>query len=188
MATALCAFRKDDNWNLSRGVYIFVTLGLLLLLGAISAVTLVIKPWTVRETCSILLFLSFWHGYLSKRCLMTLEQIGVAFLLVLLMIVLAISAIHLWASNNFYLTRTQTFFVCFLAFLLALAAFVVGWFGGKNKFYHLSLCAGSVSILHNYNSPVATKVSNGTVIFQINHLWGHRLVIFLSCFFLLGEH
>ncbi|PON98045.1 Peptidase C2, calpain family [Trema orientale] len=100
-----CGFYKwkDDNWNLSRGVYIFVTLGLLLLLGAISAVTVVIKPWTI----------------------------GVAFLLVLLMIVLAISAIHHWASNNFYLTRTQTFFVCFLAFLLALAAFVVGWFGDK---------------------------------------------------------
>lgn len=42
-------FRKDDNWRLSRGVYIFVTIGLLLLLGAISAVIVVIKPWTVRE-------------------------------------------------------------------------------------------------------------------------------------------
>lgn len=59
------------------------------------------------------------------------KQIGVAFLLVLLMIVLAIGAIHHWASNNFYLTRTQMFFVCFFAFLLALAAFLVGWFEGE---------------------------------------------------------
>ncbi|KAG2675265.1 hypothetical protein I3843_13G154700 [Carya illinoinensis] len=94
---------KDDDWSLSRGVYVFVSFGLLLLLGAISAVIVVIKPWTI----------------------------GVAFLLVLLMIVLAIGAIHHWASNNFYLTRTQTFFVCFLAFLLALAAFLVGWFEDK---------------------------------------------------------
>ena len=41
--------RKDDDWILSRGVYIFVSIGLLLLLGAISAIIVVIKPWTVRE-------------------------------------------------------------------------------------------------------------------------------------------
>lgn len=62
---------------------------------------------------------------------MILQQIGAAFLLVLLLIVLAIGVIHYWASNNFYLTRKQMFFVCFLAFLLALAAFLVGWFQGK---------------------------------------------------------
>lgn len=39
--------RKDDDWKLSRGVYIFVIIGLLLLLGAISALIVVIKPWTV---------------------------------------------------------------------------------------------------------------------------------------------
>jgi hypothetical protein len=61
------------------------------------------------------------------------KQIGVAFLLVLLMMVLAIGAIHHWASNNFYLTRTQMFFVCFLAFLLALAAFLVGWVEGEKQ-------------------------------------------------------
>ncbi|KAJ6387737.1 hypothetical protein OIU77_026335 [Salix suchowensis] len=94
---------KDDDWKLSRGVYIFVIIGLLLLLGAISAVVVVVKPWTI----------------------------GVAFLLILLLIVLAIGVIHHWASNNFYLTRTQTLFVCFLAFLLGLAAFLVGWFAGK---------------------------------------------------------
>ncbi|KAJ0020599.1 hypothetical protein Pint_31441 [Pistacia integerrima] len=94
---------KDDGWRLSRGVYVFVTIGLLLLLGAISAVIVVIKPWTV----------------------------GVAFLLLLLLIVLAIGVIHHWASNNFYLTRTQMFFVCFVAFLLGLAAFLVGWFDDK---------------------------------------------------------
>ncbi|KAI4317449.1 hypothetical protein L6164_025316 [Bauhinia variegata] len=94
---------KDDGWRLSRGVYIFVIIGLLLLFGAISAVIVVVTPWTI----------------------------GVAFLLVLLLMVLAIGAIHHWASNNFYLSRTQMLFVCFLAFLLALAAFVVGWFEDK---------------------------------------------------------
>ncbi|XVF69785.1 hypothetical protein PTKIN_Ptkin11bG0109600 [Pterospermum kingtungense] len=94
---------KDDDWKLSRGVYVFVTIGLLLLLGAISAVIVVIKPWTI----------------------------GAAFLLVLLLIVLAIGVIHHWASNNFYLTRIQMFLVCFLAFLLGLAAFFVGWFQDK---------------------------------------------------------
>ncbi|KAJ4822515.1 Calpain-type cysteine protease dek1 [Turnera subulata] len=94
---------KDDGWKLSRGVYVFIFIGLLLLLGAISAVIIVVKPWTV----------------------------GVAFLLVLLLIVLSIGVIHHWASNNFYLTRKQMLFVSFLAFLLGLAAFLVGWFGGK---------------------------------------------------------
>ncbi|EPS66151.1 phytocalpain [Genlisea aurea] len=90
----------DDNWNISRGAYIFIMIGLALLLGAISAITVTIRPWTI----------------------------GAAFLLVLLLLVLAIGVIHFWASNNFYLTRFQMLFVCFLAFLLALAAFVVGWF------------------------------------------------------------
>lgn len=94
---------KDDNWKLSRGVYVFIIIGLLLLLGAISAVIIIVNPWTI----------------------------GAAFLLVLLLIVLAIGVIHYWASNNFYLTRMQMFFVCFLAFLLALAAFLVGWFEDK---------------------------------------------------------
>lgn len=40
-------FRKDDDWKLSRGVFVFVIIGLLLLLGAISAVTVIIIPWTV---------------------------------------------------------------------------------------------------------------------------------------------
>ncbi|KAL2940680.1 Calpain-type cysteine protease DEK1 [Bienertia sinuspersici] len=94
---------KDDDWRLSRSVYIFITIGLLLLLCAISAVIAIVKPWTV----------------------------GVACLLVLLLIVLAIGVIHQWASNNFYLTRAQMFIVCFLAFLLAVAAFLVGWFEAK---------------------------------------------------------
>lgn len=63
--------------------------------------------------------------------LLSNKQIGAAFLLVLLMVVLAIGSVHHWASNNFYLTRTQMFLVCFLAFLLALAAFLVGWFEGE---------------------------------------------------------
>lgn len=94
---------KDDDWKLSHGVYVFVLIGFLLLLGAISAVITIIKPWTV----------------------------GVSFLLVILLVVLAIGVIHYWASNNFYLTRTQMFFVCFLVFLLALAAFLVGFFEDK---------------------------------------------------------
>ncbi|KAL5976765.1 Calpain-type cysteine protease dek1 [Asimina triloba] len=89
---------KDDDWRLSRGVYVFVGIGLLLLLGAISALIATIRPWTI----------------------------GFAFLLVLLLIVLTIGVIHFWASNNFYLTRTQMFLVCLLAFILALAAFLVG--------------------------------------------------------------
>lgn len=94
---------KDDNWKLSCGIYAFVMIGLLLLLGAISAVIVILKPWTI----------------------------GVAFLLVLLLIVLAIGVVHYWALNNFYLTRTQMFSVCFLACLLALAAFLLGWLKEK---------------------------------------------------------
>ncbi|CAL9189957.1 unnamed protein product [Musa hybrid cultivar] len=104
----LCLFTglykwKDDDWKLSRGVYVFVGIGFMLLLGAISALTCLITPWTV----------------------------GVAFLLVILLILLAIAVIHYWASNNFFLTRTQMLFVCFLVFLLALAAFILGLFEGK---------------------------------------------------------
>ncbi|KAJ3692452.1 hypothetical protein LUZ60_012802 [Juncus effusus] len=94
---------KDDGWKLSRGVYVFVGIGILLLLGALSAVIVTINPWTV----------------------------GVGFLLVILLLVFAIGVIHFWASNNFYLTRTQMSVVCFLAFLLALAAFLLGFFEGK---------------------------------------------------------
>ncbi|PHT29276.1 Calpain-type cysteine protease DEK1 [Capsicum baccatum] len=86
---------KDDNWKLSRGAYMFIIIGLLLLLGAISAIIVTIKPWA--------------------------------------------------ASNNFYLTRIQTLLVCFLAFLLALAAFLVGWFQDKafvGYFSFLFLVAG----------------------------------------------
>ncbi|KAL2540822.1 Calpain-type cysteine protease DEK1 [Abeliophyllum distichum] len=91
---------KDDNWKLSRGAYVFIIIGLLLLFGAISAIIVTVQPWAI----------------------------GAAFLLVLLLLVLSIGVIHYWASNNFYLTRLQMLFVCFVAFLLALAAFLVGWF------------------------------------------------------------
>ncbi|KAJ4808103.1 Calpain protease [Rhynchospora pubera] len=94
---------KDDDWKLSRGVYVFVGIGFLLLLGAISAVIVTIRPWTV----------------------------GVGFLLVVFLLVFPIGVAHFWASNNFYLTRTQMMLVCFLAVLLALAAFVLGLFEGK---------------------------------------------------------
>ncbi|GER41238.1 calpain [Striga asiatica] len=90
---------KDDNWKLSRGAYLFMIIGLVLLFGAISAVTVIIEPWAI----------------------------GAAFLLVILLLVLAIGVIHYWASNNFYLTRFQMLFVCFLSLLLGLAAFIVGW-------------------------------------------------------------
>ncbi|VFQ77346.1 unnamed protein product [Cuscuta campestris] len=94
---------KDDNWKLYRGAYIFIIIGLLLLLGAISAIIVTVQPW----------------------------RIGATFLLVLLLLVLAIGATHYWASNNFYLTRVQMLVVCFLAFLVALASFLVGWFQDK---------------------------------------------------------
>lgn len=42
-------FRKDDNWKLSRGAYMFIIIGLLLLLGAISAIIVTIKPWAVSD-------------------------------------------------------------------------------------------------------------------------------------------
>jgi hypothetical protein len=48
-------YRKDDGWKLSRGVYIFVIIGLLLLFGAISALIVVIKPWTVSAILFIVL-------------------------------------------------------------------------------------------------------------------------------------
>ncbi|PHT96888.1 Calpain-type cysteine protease DEK1 [Capsicum chinense] len=108
---------KDDNWKLSRGAYMFIIIGVLLLLGAISAIIVTIKPWAI----------------------------GAAFLLVLLLLVLAIGVIHYWASNNFYLTRIQMLLVCFLAFFLALASFLVGWFQDKafvGYFSFLFLVAG----------------------------------------------
>lgn len=138
--------RKDDDWKLSRGVYIFVIIGLLLLFGAISAVIVVINPWTVRAILlNVLNLITLTHVLVFPPCFFLfnffcwmssfpLLQIGVAFLLVLLLMVLAIGAIHHWASNNFYLSRVQMVFVCFLAFLLALAAFLVGWFEGASKF------------------------------------------------------
>lgn len=43
--------RKDDNWKLSRGVSVFLIIGLLLLLSAISAVIIIVKPWTVSKAC-----------------------------------------------------------------------------------------------------------------------------------------
>lgn len=66
-------------------------------------------------------------------CFIVIMQVGVGFLLVILLVVLALAVVHYWASNNFYLTRIQMFFVCFLAFLLALAAFLVGFFEGDRK-------------------------------------------------------
>lgn len=48
MLTLECC-RKDEGWQLSRGVYACVGVGLLLLLGAISAVIATINPWMVSE-------------------------------------------------------------------------------------------------------------------------------------------
>jgi len=36
-----------NDWKLSRGVYIFVLIGLVLLLGVISSLIVVVKPWTI---------------------------------------------------------------------------------------------------------------------------------------------
>ncbi|KAM3321457.1 calpain-type cysteine protease ADL1 [Capsicum chacoense] len=109
---------KDDNWKLSRGAYMFIIIGLLLLLGAISDIIVTIKPWAI----------------------------GAAFLLVLLLLVLAIGVIHYWVSNNFYLTRIQMLLVCFLAFLLDLAAFLVGWFQGPSFTSYSSLLPKGVAL------------------------------------------
>ncbi|KAK3030483.1 hypothetical protein RJ639_038789 [Escallonia herrerae] len=49
-------YRKDDNWKLSRGIFVFVTIGLLLLLGAISAVIAIVKPWTVLLSPPIVVY------------------------------------------------------------------------------------------------------------------------------------
>lgn len=149
MFSKMSICRKDDDWKLSRGVYIFVIIGLLLLLGAISALIVVVKPWTVSAilfivlnlislTC-VLIFPPPLALQLFGRSSFPLLQIGVAFLLVLLLMVLSIGAIHHWASNNFYLSRTQMVFVCFLAFLLALAAFLVGWFEGTSHVYNIGI-------------------------------------------------
>lgn len=91
----------------------------------------------LQRPCFILPF-----GFNADLGSYVIAQIGAAFLLVLLLIVLAIGVIHYWASNNFYLTRMQMFFVCFLAFLLALAGFLVGWFEGQSgdALFSLALC------------------------------------------------
>jgi hypothetical protein len=44
-------FRKDDDWKISRGVYLFVGMGMLLLFGAVAAVIVTIRPWTVSKFC-----------------------------------------------------------------------------------------------------------------------------------------
>jgi len=118
---------KDEGWQLTRGVKVFVALSLVLLLGAISAVIATINPWMV----------------------------GVAFLLFLLLVVLTIGVIHHWASHNFYLTRIEVFLVCLAAFVLALAAFLVGLLAGEpfvgasvGYFAFLALLAGrSLTVL-----------------------------------------
>lgn len=51
--------RKDDDWRLSRGVSVFISIGLLLLLCAISAIIFVVKPWTVRITLVFAVNFSF---------------------------------------------------------------------------------------------------------------------------------
>lgn len=49
--------RKDDEWRLSCSVYVFITIGLLLLLCAISAVIVIVQPWTVSWILFIVLLL-----------------------------------------------------------------------------------------------------------------------------------
>jgi hypothetical protein len=46
---------KDDGWQLTRGLKLFVIFGLVLLLGAISTVIATINPWMV----SVMLLTSF---------------------------------------------------------------------------------------------------------------------------------
>lgn len=104
-----------------------------------------------------------------------------SFLLVLLLIVVAIGVIHLWASNSFYLTRKQTSFVCFLAFLLGLAAFLVGWFQREDS--HLLFYI----LRRGETYPTDTSIPY-MFISQIKHLLEHLLVILPSCFWSLEEH
>ncbi|KAM3271158.1 hypothetical protein P3S67_029361 [Capsicum chacoense] len=47
---------KDDNWKLSRGAYMFIIIVLLLLLGAISAIIVTIKPWAVLLSPPIVVY------------------------------------------------------------------------------------------------------------------------------------
>jgi hypothetical protein len=54
---------KDDCWILSRGVYVFFSIGLLLLFGAIAAV-IAVKPWTVNANC-LHNSQSFWLTFLN---------------------------------------------------------------------------------------------------------------------------
>ncbi|PHT25971.1 Calpain-type cysteine protease DEK1 [Capsicum baccatum] len=44
---------KDDNWKLSQGAYMFIIIGLLLFLGAISAIIVTIKPWAASVGASV---------------------------------------------------------------------------------------------------------------------------------------
>lgn len=112
----------------------FIIIGLLLLFGAMSAIIVTVQPWTVSEHCDGVLIFCYLSSVVVVDDMIPhflLQQIGASFLLVILLLILAIGVIHYWASNNFYLTRLQTLFVCFVAFLLALAAFLVGWFQGS---------------------------------------------------------
>lgn len=108
------------------------------------------------------------------------------------MLVLAIGAIHHWASNNFYLTRIQMLFVCFLAFLLALAAFLVGLFEGEKHNPLLSYIIFHAPYLHSSLAKIVpvllVTLTLLTFAVQINHLLAPLLVIFHFCFFLLEEH
>lgn len=68
------------------------------------------------------------HSKLNK---FVVSQVGAAFLLFLLLVVLTIAVIHHWASHNFYLTRMEVFLICLAAFVLALAAFLIGLLAGR---------------------------------------------------------
>lgn len=58
------------------------------------------------------------------------------------------------------------FVVCFLAFLLALAAFVVGWIGGKHEIISLWHSVFSGGILRHSTFLVDSEVSNFIVLFR----------------------
>jgi len=103
-------------------------MGMLLLFGAVAAVIVTIRPWTVSKVYVTWdISLSITIGY--NLCVIFI-QVGVACLVAILFLVFVIGVIHYWTSNNFYLTRTQMLLVCSIAFLLALAAFLMGLFHG----------------------------------------------------------
>jgi len=85
----------------------------------------------------------------------------------------------------------QMLIVCFLAFLLALAAFLVGWFNGEHR-TDLSCPHNTWFWLRGFfllsNLDVYNDASEISMYYQINHLLEHLWVTSRFSFFLVEEH